>query len=80
VVGLRVLLSDLIHVLAGFLTSVFSFHVPVLGVMVFLIYVVYQLVELGSYLESPSETLGDFREFCVGLVVGGLMYLCKLGL
>jgi hypothetical protein len=80
VVGLRVLLSDLVHVLIGFLTSVFSFHSPVLGVMVFSIYVVYQLIELGSYMESPRDTLGDFREFCLGLVVGGLMYLCKLGL
>jgi len=80
VAGLRVLLSDLFHVLTGFLTSVFSFHNPVLGAMVFSTFVVYQLVELFSYLESPVETLGDFREFCLGLVIGGLMYLCKLGL
>jgi hypothetical protein len=72
--------SDLIHVLTGFLTSVFSFHIPVLGAVFFLVYVVYQLVELFSYLESPGETLGDLREFCVGLAIGGLMYLCKLGL
>ena len=78
--GLRVLLSDLIHVLTGFLASVFSFYNPVLGAMVFSIYVVYQLVELCSYMESPSDTLGDFREFCIGLAIGGLMYLCKLGL
>ena len=70
---MKKLLTDIAHVVYGFITSYTSFFNPALSVLFFVSYFAYQLVD---YLGEPdvNEIKEDIVEYCVGLV-GGLVVM-----
>jgi hypothetical protein len=61
--------TDIAHVVYGFITSYTSFFNPVLSTFFFISYLVYQLFDyLGE--QDISEMKEDIVEYAIGLAVG----------
>ena len=62
-------MSDVVHVVYGFITSYTSFFNPVLSILFFISYFAYQLAD-NMCEQDYCELKEDILEYCIGLVVG----------
>jgi hypothetical protein len=63
------IVTGIIHVVYGLITSYTSFFNPLLSIFFFSTYLIYQIVDFFSE-PDIQELKGDIVEYCVGLVVG----------
>jgi len=70
------IVTDIIHVLYGVITSTVSFFNPTLSIFFFTIYITYQYTEyIGD--RDLRSLLGDLVEYTVGLVIGSFLIMQK---